>query len=154
MFTSIKRLTVVLILMVSGVATAPAIAALPIQATLYHHPGCLCCEAYARYLDKNGFSVKVIDSHDLAAVFRQQGVPDQLTSCHTMTVDGYIVVGHVPVDVVMRLLRERPEIRGISLPGMPHGSPGMGPDSRMGGPKEAPFVIMTITSPPRVYATR
>lgn len=154
MIMTIRRLIAVLVLTVSAFATAPVLAQPLIQATLYHNPGCQCCEAYARYLDKNGFNVKVIASSDLASVFREQQVPSRLTSCHLMTVGRYVVVGHVPVDVVKRLLREHPDMRGISLPGMPHGSPGMGPDSRMGGPKEAPFVILTLTDPPHVYAIR
>lgn len=137
-----------------AVATVPATAGTPIQATLYHNPGCQCCAAYAKYMDKHGFEVKVIDTNDLESVNRKLGVSPKLASCHTMKLRDYVVVGHVPVDVVQRLLREHPDIRGISLPGMPHGSPGMGPDSRMGGPKQVPFVIMTITDPPRVYATR
>lgn len=152
MFVSIKRLAAVLLMAQFALAAIPAMAKPAIQATLYHSPGCQCCEAYAKYLDKNGFNVKVIDSSDLAAVFRKYNVPDRLSSCHIMTIGSYTVVGHVPVDVVKRLLRNHPSIPGISLPGMPHGSPGMGPDSRMGGPKEAPFVILTLTDPPRVYA--
>lgn len=155
MFFPIKRTATLALLALLVFAIAPAFAKPPVPATLWHNPGCQCCADYARYLDQHGFTVKVIDSSDLGAVFRQHAVPDKLASCHLMTVGRYTVVGHVPVDVVQKLLREHPDIRGISLPGMPHGSPGMGPGSRMGGPKTAPFVIYTFgNGPSKVYATR
>lgn len=150
-----KRMARLILLALLAFAAVPAMAKPAIQTTLWHNPGCQCCAAYAKYLDKHGFAVKVIDSNDLGAVFREHAVPDKLVSCHLMTVGRYTVVGHVPVDVVQKLLREHPDIRGISLPGMPHGSPGMGPKSRMGGPKTAPFVIYTFgKGPSNVYATR
>jgi hypothetical protein len=156
MSVSIRRLTTTLLLSLFALAVAVPVVAKPaIRATLWHNPGCQCCAKYAQYLDQHGFAVKVIDSSDLAAVFREHAVPDKLVSCHLMTVGRYTVVGHVPVDVVQKLLREHPAIRGISLPGMPGGSPGMGPDSRMGGPKTAPFVIYTFgVGNSKVYATR
>lgn len=154
MFIHTKRV-VTLLLAVLAFTAVPAIAKPVIQATLWHNPGCQCCAKYARYLDQHGFAVKVVDSSDLGAVFHEHAVPDKLVSCHLMTVGGYTVVGHVPVDVVQKLLHEHPAIRGISLPGMPGGSPGMGPDSRMGGPKAAPFVIYTFgEGKSKVYATR
>lgn len=155
MFFHTKRMAMLVLLAVLAFAAVPAMAKAPTQATLWHNPGCQCCAAYAKYLDGHGFAVKIIDSSDLGAVFRQHAVPDKLASCHLMTVGRYTVVGHVPVDVVQKLLREHPDIRGISLPGMPHGSPGMGPDSRMGGPKTAPFVIYAFgNGESKVYATR
>lgn len=77
-------------------------------------------------------------TQDLALLKRRHGVPGALEGCHTMLVDGYVVEGHVPVDTLLRLLRERPDIKGISLPGMPAGSPGMS------GEKTAPFTIYEI----------
>ncbi|MFC3003897.1 DUF411 domain-containing protein [Falsiroseomonas tokyonensis] len=120
------------------------------EATLYKNPQCDCCEGYAAYLRENGYEVRVLPSHDLALISRQQQVPPTLEGCHITMVDGYTVVGHVPIGPVNRLLAERPDIRGISLPGMPMGSPGMG------GPKAAPFTIYTIprdpAAEPAVYA--
>lgn len=151
-----RRLSAALLLAVAMLMAMPVLAKpAAIPATLWHNPGCQCCADYAKYLDRHGFDVKVVESPDLASVFRAHAVPDKLTSCHLMTVGGYTVVGHVPVDVVQKLLRERPAIRGISLPGMPGGSPGMGPDSRMGGAKTAPFVITAFgTGKPYTYAVR
>jgi len=77
------------------------------------------------YLRSNGFPVKVEDRDHLAPIKRQYGVPRDLEGCHTAFVDGYVVEGHVPADLIDRLLRERPRIAGIVVPGMPAGSPGM-----------------------------
>lgn len=123
--------------------------ALAIQATLYKNPNCQCCENYAKYLDENGFAVKVIATNDLPRIQQEHGVPASLEGCHTMLVDGYVVDGHVPVDVVKRMLRERPPITGITLPGMPAGSPGMK------GEKQGPFVIYAFgNGQPTVYAKK
>lgn len=116
-------------------------------ATLYKNPQCGCCEEYANYLRQNGFDVKVVATHDLPLIKKEQGVPEQFEGCHTTLIDGYVVEGHVPVKSLSRLLTERPAIKGISLPGMPMGSPGMS------GAKTAPFTIYEISNgTPRVYA--
>ena len=103
----------------------PALAAAPIQAKLYKNPQCTCCESYARYLDKHGFKVTVIPTVDLDKISRMAGVAPAMEGCHTMIVDGYVVEGHVPVDIVRKLLTERPKIKGITIPGMPGNLPGM-----------------------------
>lgn len=108
------------------------------NALLYKSPQCGCCAKYAAYLRRNGFDVTVKPTHDLASISRKAGVPADLAGCHTMFVDGYVVDGHVPVDVVRRLLSDRPPIAGISLPGMPAGSPGMS------GTKTGPFIIYAL----------
>lgn len=102
---------------------------------LYKTPQCGCCEGYARYLRDNGFTVTVEPTHDLAAMNRDAGLPEDFEGCHLSFIDGYIVSGHVPVETVTRLLDERPEITGITLPGMPMGSPGMS------GMKSEPFTV-------------
>ena len=117
------------------------------QATLYKTPYCGCCEQYADYMRQNGFEVTVKPTHDLTMLKRQHGVPEKFDGCHTMLIDGYVVEGHVPVDTVNRLLTERPSIRGISLPGMPQGSPGMT------GTKGAPFEIYEFgRGEPKIYS--
>jgi hypothetical protein len=124
-------------------------AATPIQATLYKSPQCTCCEAYAQYLDQNGFQVDVRPSNDLAEISRKAGVPEALEGCHTMFVGGYVVDGHVPVEIIRRLLADKPPIAGVTLPGMPSGSPGMT------GRKVESWTIHAVTKdgkPPRVYA--
>jgi hypothetical protein len=118
------------------------------KATLYKNPHCGCCEEYAKYLDQNGFDVQVVETFDLPSVKREHGVPEALEGCHTTLVDGYVIEGHMPVDLVKRLLAEKPAIKGISLPGMPTGTPGMP------GKKTAPFTVYEITEGnQRVYAT-
>ena len=118
------------------------------EATLYKTPDCGCCEGYADYLRQNGYKVTVKPSHDMPLIKKMAGVPETLEGCHTTMLDGYVVEGHVPVGPIDRLLRERPQIRGISLPGMPQGSPGMS------GIKAEPFTIYEIgtTATPKVYA--
>lgn len=113
---------------------------------LYRNPQCGCCENYANYLKHNGFEVQIIETDDLPSINRQNGVDPSIEGCHTMLIDGYVVGGHVPVDVVNRLLAQRPPIKGISLPGMPQGSPGMG------GSKQEPFAIYEVgTMPLKIY---
>lgn len=88
-------------------------------------PYCGCCAHWVEYLRANGFTVRVTDTDDLDAAARAQGVPDALRSCHTATVEGYAIEGHVPAQDIRRLLRERPRAAGLAVPGMPVGSPGM-----------------------------
>ena len=116
-----------------------AVAGERISAMLYKTPKCMCCEKYADYLRSNGFAVKVIEHPNMTLIKKQHGVREDLEDCHTLIVDGYVVEGHVPVTPIRGLLAERPSIRGISLPGMPEGSPGMG------GTKQGPFEIRSIT---------
>lgn len=89
--------------------------------------GCGCCHAWAEAMRRSGrFRVTITDEPDMPALKRSLGVPDDLTSCHTGVVEGYAIEGHVPVEDVLRLLRERPaRVRGLAVPGMPRGSPGM-----------------------------
>jgi hypothetical protein len=125
----------------------PALAG-QLQATLYKNPHCSCCEAYADYLRQNGFDVDVKATSDLEGITLKAGVPERLEGCHTMFVNGYVVVGHVSAEIVKKLVTERPPIVGIAIPGMPSGVPGMG------GPKEGPVSIYTVSKDkaPTVYA--
>ena len=117
------------------------------EVTLYKNPQCGCCEEYAAYLRQNGFTVTVKPTHDLAMMSRQAGIPDDFQGCHLSFIDDYVVSGHVPIDTVNKLLTERPDIKGVTLPGMPTGSPGMN------GPKTGPFRMYEVGGPkPKVYA--
>ena len=127
-----------LILIAVALNSGPVKAEQPYAATLYKNPQCGCCETYADYLRENGFEVTVRPTHDLPLIKRQHGVPGELEGCHTTLVDGYVVEGHVPVNTLLRMLAEKPEIKGVSLPGMPAGSPGMF------GEKAGPFTIYEI----------
>lgn len=117
------------------------------EVKLFKNPQCGCCEGYADYLRANGFTVEVNPTHELVAMSRDAGIPDDFQGCHLAFVEGYIVSGHVPVNTLKKLLDERPEIKGVTLPGMPMGSPGMG------GEKSEPFTIYEVgKEQPQVYA--
>lgn len=88
-------------------------------------PYCGCCAQWVEHLRANGFTVRVTDTEDLDPVAHEHGVPDALRSCHTATVEGYVIEGHVPAADIRRLLAERPDAAGLAVPGMPIGSPGM-----------------------------
>jgi hypothetical protein len=95
------------------------------EVTVYTTPTCGCCTKWAAYLEHNGFDVDVEFRENLTPVKAEYGVGTLLQTCHTAVVDGYVVEGHVPVDVIRQLLTERPNVTGIAVPGMPIGSPGM-----------------------------
>ena len=92
---------------------------------VYKSPSCGCCAKWVDYLREEGFSAETVDLADLAPVKQRHGVPPSLASCHTATIDGYVVEGHVPAADIRRLLAERPDVAGLSAPGMPQLSPGM-----------------------------
>lgn len=110
-------------------AAAAALAALPANAMptvlVHKRATCHCCGRWIEHLRKSGLKVIVDDREDLAAVRRELGVPEHLASCHTAEVAGYFIEGHVPADNIVRLITQRPKIRGLAVPGMPAGAPGM-----------------------------
>ncbi len=142
----------ILMLLIGGAAGIVAPAARAVddskKVTLYKDPQCGCCEGYADYLRSNGFEVSIVPTHDLPLLDEKYGIPTDLQPCHLSLIGGYVVGGHVPMEVVNRLLAEKPAITGITLAGMPLGSPGMN------GEKTEPFKIYEITKGSRrVYAT-
>jgi hypothetical protein len=115
--------------------------------TLYKDPQCSCCEGYSDYLRGNGFEVSIVPTHDLPLLDEKYGIATDLSPCHISIIAGYVVGGHLPIEVVNRLLAEKPQITGITLPGMPQGSPGMT------GRKTERFTIYEIAKDSRkVYA--
>ena len=93
---------------------------------MFKNPGCMCCDKWAEHMIDNGFDIKITPSPDVEKLKEVLGIPAEVRGCHTSVIDGIIVEGHVPADLVQKLLKERPEgIIGISVPGMPVGSPGM-----------------------------
>jgi hypothetical protein len=109
------------------------------EIVLYRSPTCTCCHGHAEHLEEAGFEVRSEIVEDIRAVKEELGVPAALESCHTSVIGGYFVEGHMPADVITRLLTDRPDIDGIALPGMPAGSPGMS------GDQDAPFVIQAVS---------
>lgn len=104
------------------------------------------------HLEKNGFKAekKVLFGRNFTDFKRKHGVPERLYSCHTALIDGYVIEGHVPADLIYKLLREKPTVVGLAVPGMPVGSPGME------GGKPEPYEVLTFDSLGRttVYAKR
>jgi len=107
-------------------AVFPAEAAEPLpKMRVTKDPSCGCCGAWVEHVRKAGFPVEVIESSSVNRLKSRLGVPQALFSCHTAEVGGYVIEGHVPADAIKRLLAERPQSKGIAVPRMPAGSPGM-----------------------------
>lgn len=108
--------------------------------TVFKSPTCGCCAVYTRYLDNKGYDVTINEIPDTSTEQKKYGVPNQMRSCHTSIVGNYFVEGHVPIEAIEKLLAEKPSIKGIAMPGMPAGSPGMP------GSKSGPFIIYAINN--------
>lgn len=136
-----KRRTVLagLVLAAPGLRSARAADAAPLV-QVWRTPTCGCCGAWVRHLEASGFRVEVTMQDDLSAIKAKHGVPRSLESCHTAVVEGYVVEGHVPAADVKRLLRERPPVAGLVVPGMPAGSPGME------GPVSEPYATLALAA--------
>jgi hypothetical protein len=118
--------------------------------TTYKSLTCGCCGKWNEHMRASGFTVTNNDLTDVTPIKDKQGVPTALRSCHTALVGGYVVEGHVPADVVRKLLRERPAVVGIAVPGMPMGSPGME------GPRQDAYDVIAFdkTGKTSVYAKK
>lgn len=133
----------------AGQAAAPGEAT---RMVVYKTPTCGCCRAWVDHVKAAGFAVEVHDMPSVDPVKHEHGLPGHLASCHTAIVDGYVVEGHVPADVIRRMLRERPQVAGIAVPGMPMGSPGM----EVPGGRKDPYDIIAFSRDGKVsvYETR
>jgi hypothetical protein len=122
------------------------------QLTVYKSPTCGCCSKWVEHMQANGFDVKAINVDDVDKVKREHGVPASAASCHTGLVNGYVVEGHVPADAVLKMLKDKPAIAGIAVPGMPMGSPGM----EVPGGQKDPYTIVSFdkTGKTAVYQRR
>ncbi len=105
---------------------------------VYKSPSCGCCGDWVNHMEKNGFTTEVHNNPDMSPIKEKMGVPSNLQSCHTAVIGGYVIEGHVPADVIARLLKEKPNIKGLAVPGMPMGSPGMD------GPRKDPYDVVTF----------
>jgi hypothetical protein len=123
----------------------------PVPITVYKSPTCGCCAKWVEHLQAAGFRPEVHDETQMDAVKAKVGVPADLRSCHTAIVDGYAIEGHVPADVIRKLLEERPKVAGIAVPGMPVGSPGM-----ESGDQKTPYDVVAYTKDgtTSIYAKR
>ena len=107
-------------------AGAPAEAApQKTRITVWKSPSCGCCGKWVEHLVEHDFDVEVVEEAAMAPMKAHLGIPTELQSCHTAKVDGYLIEGHVPAADIRRLLAEKPAVRGLAVPGMPVGSPGM-----------------------------
>ena len=120
------------------------------EITVYKSPTCQCCELWLRHMRWAGFAVTERNVPDMRKIKTEHRVPDRLASCHTSVVGGYVVEGHVPADLIQRLIDEQPAVAGLADPGMPAGSPGM----ESAAPR--PYEVLTFTrdGETAVYATR
>ncbi|HLV27189.1 MAG TPA: DUF411 domain-containing protein [Gemmatimonadales bacterium] len=118
--------------------------------TVYKTPTCGCCTAWMDHVKANGFTANAQNVNDLTPIKRRFGVPRALESCHTALVGGYVVEGHVPADLVQKLLREKPNAVGLAVPGMPIGSPGM----EGGRPQKYDVLLFDKAGKTTVYASR
>lgn len=122
----------------------------PPPMVVYKDPNCGCCTAWNEHMTAAGFRLQVKDTAQMAQVKGAIGVPAALQSCHTGVIAGYFIEGHVPADLVQKLLREKPPLAGLAVPGMPAGSPGMeGPP-----PERYDIIAVARTGRTSVYATR
>ncbi|MEK6829974.1 MAG: DUF411 domain-containing protein [Nanoarchaeota archaeon] len=111
----------------------------PVQ--FYKSITCGCCDVNANYLKTKGnLNVQISEQTDISDIKKKYGVPSELESCHTAVIDGYFVEGHMPLEAIDKLMVEKPDIKGIALPGMPMGSPGMP------GQKQGDFVIYAVNN--------
>jgi hypothetical protein len=132
----------------------PIITALPPRGarppvTVYKTPTCGCCKKWVEHIEKAGFKVTVKDMADVSPVRKDLGVPEALASCHTAVLGAYVVEGHVPADVIDKMLKEKPAGRGLTIPGMPQSAPGMDIPGQ-------PYNVLLFTrdGKTKVYASR
>ena len=147
-----NRRHAILILALSWALPGAVIAADPAPVvTVYKSPSCGCCGKWVDHLRASGFRVAVHDVQNVEPFKERYGVPSRLASCHTATVDGYVIEGHVPAADIRRLLAEKPKVKGLAVPGMPVGSPGM----EQGNVKE-PYDVVSFDQAGRtaVFARR
>lgn len=131
-----KRLTIILAAALLGLAVSITAFAQQTVVEVYKSPTCGCCKNWIKHLQQNGFTVKAHDVGDASEYRAKFGVPEQLGSCHTAVVGGYAIEGHVPAREIKRLLAEKPKAKGLAVPGMPRGSPGMD------GPIKDPYEVL------------
>jgi hypothetical protein len=125
--------TVVLVQLSSSAQQKPTL-------SVFKTATCGCCSKWVDHMKANGFDVAVQDVADISAVKEKLGVAPEIGSCHTAQVGGYVIEGHVPAASVQRLLKEKPKVAGLAVPGMPAGSPGM----EVPGGHQEPFAILTF----------
>ena len=123
--TQVKSIIMLVILNILAITTAVASDGLVRDIVVYKNPECGCCTKWVKYLQDNNYNVTIEHTRDVLAVKKRLGVPEKLAACHTAVIDGYVIEGHITHRDIKRLLLFRPDIKGIAVPGMPVGTPGM-----------------------------
>lgn len=151
--TSIKPLSRRSVLQLSAICVSAAILSKPRLAaagvsapiiTVWKTPTCGCCKEWVAHLRKNGFEVVTNDVDDTTAIRKKLSFPDQYGSCHTAKLGEYVIEGHVPAEDIRKLMQDKPVARGLSVPGMPLGSPGMEGTGPFAGERHAYKVLLVL----------
>ena len=141
----------VTLVLTTGAAPVSPVDAAPKKPTItvYKDPGCGCCKSWIEHLIKHGYRVEAKDTPQMTEIKHSLGVPDGITACHTAVVNGYLIEGHVPADDIARLLKTKPKVAGLAVPGMPMGSPGME------GPRKQHYQVLSFdkTGKTKIFAS-
>jgi hypothetical protein len=144
--TVLRTATILLLAAIAPVAAqTPKKAAPATDGTVWVSPSCGCCSKWVDYMIAAGFTLKKEVTADLQSVPARKRVPEAMRSCHTAQIGQYLVEGHIPADVVRKLLKEKPQVVGIAAPGMPMGSPGME------GPNAQPYTVIAFRADGSTY---
>ncbi len=137
-----------LVIAIAIATQGPALAA-DIAVKIYRNPSCGCCDVYARYLKTQGFAVELVDTFNAASIHQKYAVPERLEGCHTAVIGNYVFEGLVPAEYIKQVVVENRRVKGLSVPGMPVGAPGMP------GTKRGPIHVYYLdsSSSPRVFAS-
>jgi len=111
-----------------------------LEITSYRNPNCGCCHSWLEHLKAEGFTVKDNVTKNLEPIKTKNNIPQDLMACHTAVINGYLVEGHIPASNIKRLIKDKPNVAGIAVPGMPIGSPGM-----ESGDMKEPYTVFTFT---------
>jgi hypothetical protein len=139
LFVAIALLAILFFMFGSSVSGFQSVKDFDGKMTIYKSGSCGCCGVYVNYFQRKGNSnVEIVNVENMNSIKKKYGIPSQLESCHTTIIGDYFVEGHVPLEAIEKLLEEKPNIKGIAMPGMPTGSPGMP------GAKTGDFVIYAV----------
>ncbi|KAF3890220.1 MULTISPECIES: DUF411 domain-containing protein [Nostocales] len=111
------------------------------EITVYRSPSCGCCGSWVKHMQKHGFQIKDIKTDEIEAIKQKYNLPQELASCHTAIIDGYVMEGHIPANDIKRFLQQKPTLAGLAVPGMPVGTPGMEV-----GNKKQPFAVVAFNN--------
>jgi hypothetical protein len=137
------------LLLGAGALLPTAVLAAGTAIAVYRDPSCGCCGAWVDYLRAHGYTPTVHAEASMPAIKARLGVPTEAASCHTAVIGGYVIEGHVPAEDIQQLLAERPHARGLAVPGMPMGSPGM----EMGTAQRYSVLLILADGSTQVFAT-